>query len=61
MCLACTISRVKGQTGWEGCVRGGEDRWLTSVAQLDLYRLANHTTLSAQREDKLRNRECAAA
>ena len=29
--------------------------------QLELYRLANHLVLSAQREDALRNRECAAA
>ena len=42
-------------------MRGGEVRWFTLVAKLDLYRLTNHTTLSAQREDVLRNRECAAA
>ena len=56
-----TILAVEGRTGWEGCVRGGEDRRFTSLAKLDLFRLNNHTTLSAQREDELRNRECAAA
>ena len=33
----------------------------TSAVQLDLYRPACHTTLSAKREDGLLNRSCAAA
>ena len=42
-----------------GFVRGGEVRWFTLVAKLDLYRLNNDNILSAQPEDLLRNRECA--
>ena len=32
----------------------------TSAVQLDLYRLSYHTTLSAQREDVLRDRKFVA-
>ena len=43
-----------------GCESVRFDEFISAV-QLDLNRLSYHTTLSAQREDGLRNRRCAAA
>ena len=45
---------VEGWTGW-GRLKACEFDDFTSAVQLGLHRLYYHTTLSAQREDGLRN------
>ena len=52
------VSKV-GQVGV--CREVVEFEEFTSAVQQDLYRLFYHTKLSAQQEDGLRNRWCAAA